>query len=57
MGFNMKIELTNYGTWICTGNIDGHRFIVETETKEKARKEGYAAFDTIMERIIGEENG
>mgnify|MGYP001108782073 CR=1 FL=1 len=50
----MKVELTNYGTWICTGRLDDHRFVVEADTKEKARKEGYAAFDAIMERIIGE---
>ena len=51
MGLNMKTELTDHGTWLCTGNYNGRRFIAAGHSRTDAMAEGVLAMNMIIRRM------
>ena len=48
----MKTELTDHGTWLCTGNYNGRRFIAAGHSRTDAMAEGVLAMNMIIRRLV-----
>lgn len=51
----MKTQQTNTGTWLCTGDYSGHKFVVEESTRREAMAAGYEMADAIFMRLLKQE--
>ena len=54
MGLSMKTEITDNGTWLCTGSYSGHRFIAAGHSRIDAMAEGFLSIDVIVRRMAYE---